>query len=146
MESADNLPEPTVRDEARERILAMLDEFRKQAESGTLQGIAVAYLRKDGVADVLSTPMGIVSLNHLGRLFDLRVVAGYRNAMTKESVNRSPTGAMRATSPKPIPDVDPKLPRNTRRLLKRAQQKVLDKSKRRAPPLPIPKAVTRKPV
>lgn len=142
METPDSAAAPQT-DENQKKILDLLSVFQGRAEKGELQGISIAYLNKNGVADVLGTPMSVVSLNHLGRLFELRVVDAYKSAMAKESATRSPTGAMRSNSPRAqIPPVDHQLPRKARRLLQKAQKKMLDKSKRAAP-LPIPKATQR---
>lgn len=110
------------------QIRTLLAEFITRAEDGLLANIAIAFTTRTGVADVYSSPMSPVSMNHLLKLFDRRVNQAYDRALRavdKSKAPASPTGSVKTNSP--AAQAAALLPRKVRRQVlaaaKRANKK-----------------------
>lgn len=105
-----------------------LEKYLAMAKAGELQSVMVGYVQMTGGAAVQTTPMSPVMLNHLSTLLERRVAREYDRALAKSSEARSPTGAMRANSPKQtLP-----LPRKMRRQIELAQKKEMERLAKKA--------------
>jgi hypothetical protein len=109
--------------------IEFLEKYLAMAKAGDIQSVMVGYVQKDGGAAVQTTPMSPVMLNHLSTLLERRVAREYDRALAKTSEARSPTGAMRANSPKT--DSLP-LPRKMRRQIELARKKEMERLAKRA--------------
>lgn len=116
METAEQNTPPAPKDSP---TVEFLEKYLAMARTGDIQSVMVGYVQKDGGAAIQTTPMSPVMLNHLSTLLERRVAREYDRALAKMSETRSPTGAMRANSPKPAP----LLPRNVRRQIDLAKKR-----------------------
>lgn len=94
-----------------------LEKYLELARKGEIQAVMLGYVQLNGGAAVQSTPMSPIMLNHLSTLLERRVAREYDRALAKSSDAVSPTGPMRANSPKS------ELPRKVRRQVEIAQRK-----------------------
>lgn len=118
--------------------VAILQTLLTQAKAGEVTDVVVAFRRKDDTDGVRASPMSVITLNHLWRLFDEQVVRAYREVRQRAQAARSPTAGVSPEGPKA--KVAAAIPRNVRRAVQKAQRKAAKKAARAAAPKPTPGA------
>jgi len=111
----------------------LLERILAAARAGKVRHVVIAYTNEAGADGVQASPMNVITMNHLWRLFDERVRGAYREVRVRERGSRSPTAAMSVTAPKALAA---ELPRAVRRAVAKAQLKAASKGQRLPPPKP----------
>jgi len=120
----------------------MLERLLAAAKSGDVVDVVVAFTTKDDRDGVQASPMSVIKLNHLWRLFDERVRGAYREVRQRASAARAPTAGVSATQPKAKSAAAARIPRVVRRAIAKKARKMAERAAAAQPTPPKAPAAT----